>query len=893
MTFLFTDVVGSTDLWEHHPAAMRVALAKHDEVVRAALQARGGYIFSTAGDAFSAAFSSPSEAVLAALDGQSALAGVPWPDGIDLRVRMGLHTGTADERQGDYFGPSLNRAARIMGLARGGEVMVSAATAHLTRELDRAGITFVDLGTAELRGIGPEQLYGVAHHDRPADFMSLASRQTGELTARLPSIPTSFLGREVDVLKLASALGAARLITLVGPGGVGKTRLAVEVGWGVAERYPDGVWLVELAPVRERDAVAHALVTGLDVRPIPGQSPTHALIAGLARQRRLVVIDNCEHVLDDVAAVTRQLLDHCPTLTLLATSRAPLGVPGERVWAVAPLPPSGAGAALFVDRAAAAGSTFAADEAAAAIRTLCERLDGMPLAIELAAARARALTPSELLSRLSDRFRLLRSLRAGDERHATLQATVEWSYQLLDPVAQRVFDRLGAFSGPVDLAAVCAVAGDEQLDDLDVIDALIVLVDHSLVIAESDGVTSRYRMFDTMRAYARDRLAEHGELDRLAGRHAVWVAERAAVLNDELVGNNWDAALGAVDTMERLWPDLRAAVTFALASENAALVARLLGSFSVEAMFRERDEVDDWLSLGLNLPGIAADGLAPNLLGVAAQMSWRAGRFEEMTRRVNAALPLLPGIGSDPVESVRLAQTTEMIVTGRVQQARLFLETAHTQLAGAQTFGAGYFDTVIGLVDCYLGQPQRALDRIQAMAPHPNPILRCFQSWVRTAALLDIDPAQAIAPGRETVDMAQQIRASWMVDTVSNYLTAALARAGDAREALETMRSVLVHTAAGGGIQSLGNTIRNGIVLFTRLGQAEPAAVLSGWLLAQPVVIPGTAGMRAHADEAIEILRATLGPDALAAAQARGATMTGAQAVQLFVDELDHTDLGW
>jgi hypothetical protein len=254
----------------------------------------------------------------------------PWPEGAAIRVRMGLHTGTADERDGDCFGPTLNRVARIMGAARGGDVVASAATVELTRGLDRDGVGFVELGPADLRGIGSERLFAVIAPGRAAAFDG-AVGGAGP-ACRLPSLATSFIGRELEVIELAAALEAARLVTLVGPGGVGKSRLAIEVGWALVDAHPDGVWLVELTPVRDPDAVAHTLVTALGVRPLPGLSPTATLLVALADQRRLVILDNGEQVLPEVAALARQLVERCPSMRWLITSRASLAVPGERVW---------------------------------------------------------------------------------------------------------------------------------------------------------------------------------------------------------------------------------------------------------------------------------------------------------------------------------------------------------------------------------------------------------------------------------------------------------------------------------------------------------------------------------------------------------------------------------
>ncbi len=888
VTFLFTDIEGSTSLWEQHPTVMSTALARHDQLVRKLIAEYGGYVFSTAGDAFSSAFTLPTDAVRAALALQETIEREPWPDPISIRIRMGLHTGTAEEREGDYFGPTLNRAARVMGAAHGGEVLASTATMELVRALSRQGVTFVDLGLHELAGIGPERLLGVVGPDRPQVFAPRAPLT--DAPTRLPLMVTSFIGRELELVELTSALAGSRLITLVGPGGVGKTRLAIEAGWAAENSFSDGVWFANLAPIREHDAVAHALVTALEVRPVPGRTPLDALSAGLRGQHRLVVVDNCEHLLGDIAIVLRRLVNDCPTLSFLATSRAPLAIAGERVWPLAPLPTAGAAVALFCDRARAVDSSFVLGAISSTVEVLCERLDGMPLAIELAAARSRTMTPTELLAHLGDRFRLLRSTRRdADDRHATLQATVDWSYQLLDEKARLVFDRLGVFAAAADLTAVVAVVGDETLDELDILDAITTLVDHSLVVAERDGPTTRFRLLDTMRAYANDRLAARDAATGIAHSHGEWAAARVTQLNELLLGPDPNTALSAVEDIERLWPDLRAAMSEAIKRQNTDLAARLVGSFGIESLLRERDELRSWAAAVLDLPEVADHPLASDLFGLAATLEWHAGQFETMSRLI-AAGEALPGSPlSNPTWVLASAKSLHLTVRGELQLARQAGEDLLDRIAarGPADFGVGWFATMLLLNDCYTGQPQRALTCLDASPAYPNPLVQCFQGWVRTAALLDIDASAAIPVGRQTIEFARRIRATWIVDTVSNYLTAALVRAGEASQALDTMRSVLAHTGAGGGVQSLGNTVRSAIVLFTRLGHDEVAAVLSGWLTAQHLAIPGTAGMRAHAAESIESLAASLGASRLAIAQSRGARLSVPDVVGLLVAELE------
>jgi predicted ATPase/class 3 adenylate cyclase len=887
VTFLFTDVEGSTPLWEREPEAMQSGLARHDQIMRSVLASHGGHVFSTAGDAFAAAFASPFDAVNAALAIQAAFAAEKWPTSSAIRVRIGLHSGTADERDGDYFGPTLNRAARIMGVAGGGEVLASTASAELARDLTRGGISFVDLGVVELKGIGTERVFGVV---APGQEPTFVPQRAAAVAIRLPSLATSFIGRELELVELMAALPAGRLMTLVGPGGVGKTRLAIEAGWAAAHAFSGGVWLAELAPIREPGAVAHTLVTALEVRPLPGRTPLEALASGLADADRLVVVDNCEHLLGEVAAVLRQLVEHCPSVRFLATSRAPLAVPGERVWPVDPLPPATSGVALFRDRATAGGAHLGTADAEGTVRLLCERLDGMPLAIELAAARARTMTPAELLAHLADRFRLLRATRRdGDDRHTTLRATMDWSYQLIDQTAQHVFDSLGVFAGAVELAAVGAVAGDEQLDELDVLDALTTLVDHSLVVAEIDSGTTRYRLLDTMRAYAREHLAAHNSLDRTARMHAEWAAERVAALNDALIAPDDLVATDAIADMERFWPDLRAAVTFALDEHDVDLVGRLLGHFTRESLFRERDELTAWLEAAFALPALFDDPRACALLATAATLDWRAGRYESMNAHIAQGVQLRNAGFVDPHDELSLDYSVSVAMAGRLAEARALMQDRLERLqnSGVHSFDLELARTVLAMYECYDGQPERALDTLATVSQLRNPSIRCIHGWVTTMALLDLDPAAAITPGREIVDMARTIKMTLIVDIAANYLTAALAAAGDTAESLETMRSVLEHTASGGGVQSLANTARNAIVLFARLERSDTAAVVAGWLETQTAVLPGTAGMRARAAEAEQLLAATLGAERLARARTRGATMSTAEMVAFLLEELD------
>ena len=385
VTFLFTDVEGSTRLWEQRREAMRVALERHDEIVRSAIEFRGGYVFSTAGDAFSAAFATPGEAVAAAVDAQRALQAEPWPDGAGIQVRMGIHVGVADQRDGDYFGPAVNRSARLMGLARGGQMLVSLAVEELVRDDLASGVGLRALGEHKLRGLSrPETVFqvvgpGVAHEFPPLESAAL-------VPGNLPSPVSSFVGRLNEVKELAAALDGRRLVTLVGPGGVGKTRLAIATAATLADAFPDGTWFVELAPIGVSDAVVHAVASTLSVLREEDSTMLESVVGSLAGRRALVVLDNCEHLIDAAAEIALAIGQGAAPVTVMATSREPLGVSGEQVWPVGPLDPAIEAVELFVERARSVNPSFAlaGSDDRDALAGLCVRLDGIPLAVELA-----------------------------------------------------------------------------------------------------------------------------------------------------------------------------------------------------------------------------------------------------------------------------------------------------------------------------------------------------------------------------------------------------------------------------------------------------------------------------------------------------------------------------
>jgi predicted ATPase/class 3 adenylate cyclase len=548
VTFLFTDIEGSTGLWESAPEAMQVALRRHDELLRSVIESARGYVFKTVGDAFCAAFTSARDAVVSAGAAQRALQTELWPDQARLRVRMALHTGECEERDGDYFGPTVNRAARLEATAHGGQVVLSEATAVLVRDHLPDHLELIDLGSHRLKDLGrPEQVFGLQVDGLLADFPPLRSLDNPLLPNNLPAQSNRFIGRTREVIEIRILAEEHRLVTLTGAGGSGKTRLALQVAAELLDGSGDGVWLVELAPVADPSMVAATMNEVLGVTGQPGRPEFDALVNALEDQRILIVLDNCEHVIDACAKAADTILRRCPQAHLMTTSREPLGIGGEAIYRVPSLSLPAPGVddsstveesdavALFVDRARSQGVELVLDkETAQLVVSTCQRLDGMPLAIELAAARLRSLSVADLHSLLDQRFRLLTGgSRSALERQQTLRATVDWSYSLLNGPEQSVLRRLSVFSDGFDLEAARAVCGFGDIEIFEVTDVLGSLVDKSLVLAESAGSALRYRLLETIRQFAAERLIDLGgqEAATVAAAHCHYflsVAEAAA-----------------------------------------------------------------------------------------------------------------------------------------------------------------------------------------------------------------------------------------------------------------------------------------------------------------------------------------------------------------------------
>lgn len=531
MTYLFTDVEGSTQRWDQQADDMAARLARHDELCRGCLLAHGGYVFSVAGDSFGAAFATPLQALRAATDMQRGLT----HEAI-LPVRMGIHAGESRERDGNYFGTVVNRAARLSAAAHGGQIVVSATVVGLLADTPAEhGIELRRLGTFRLKDLSKEEEIWQVEIDGSTDVFP-PLRTLDVVRHNLPTQRTSLVGRDADLLAVDREVTAHPLTTVLGPGGMGKTRLALAVAGSRIDRHQDGVWLVDLAPVVDRAGVVGALTTAVG-RQSTDANETDAL-AALARQEMLLVFDNCEHVVDAVADVVTNLLDRGGPVRVLATTQVPLRVPGERVVRLEPLGfDTDAGSidalTLFEERARLVDPAFrirAATEATVA--GICRHLDGLPLAIEMAAANVEMMSVAEIATRLDRRFDVLVGTSRATARHETLHAAIEWSHGLLDPDAQVLLARLGVFAGPFTLAAAERVCAAPPLDRRRVLPVLTDLVRRSLVVSVDVGADGRaFRLLESVRAFAAERIEGTDEAEVLGANLADWCAEWATDLH--------------------------------------------------------------------------------------------------------------------------------------------------------------------------------------------------------------------------------------------------------------------------------------------------------------------------------------------------------------------------
>jgi predicted ATPase len=810
ITFLFTDIEGSTRRWEADPDTMRVALKAHNEIMLSAIDAHQGWLFKHTGDGVCAAFASPRAAVDAAIAAQRKL---------ELPVRMGLATGEAESSGSDYSGAVLNRAARVMAVGHGGQILLDGATAGL---LDRADL--VDLGPQRLRDLTRRvALFQVTAAGLDSDFPPL---KTLDAAGNLRLVATTFVGRDGEVGRVAATLRDHRLVTLTGVGGVGKTRLAIETAARVATRFPDGVWVIELAAVGDPAAVPDAVATVLGITQQPGMTMAESVAATLEGRSRLLIFDNCEHVLDAARDLIEVILARSGAVKILATSREGLRVADEQLWLVPSLDlTTGAESAavrLFVQRAQAVAPALSVAEEGDAIGDICRRLDGIPLAIELAASRMQSMTAAEVRDRLDDRFRLLVGSRRGLERHQTLRHAVQWSYDLLDDGERALLNRCSVFAGGFDLAGASALGNsDDEFATLDLLDALVRK--SLLVVRRSEGRT-RFSMLETVRQFAEEQLAATSGAIAARNAHAAYFANREQEILDL-----WDSPRQgeAYTWFAGELTNLRAA--FRWAADNADLDTA--ATIAVYATFLggwvQQNEPFGWAEELIGAAKAVGHRRLAQLYVVAGECN-RVGRYSDFFAYSDAALAAIASGDFDEVRDEFIAWIAGGYMTaGLPERCIILCRNAIATTPG----GHAYSRTALAFGLTIAGEYEEAMKIAEGLmadveaATNPEVVVGslCVFGFTHHEAA----PAQAYSALCHALDVARDTGNRQMATVLAISLGRLAAARGDSVDALDFLALAIRDYHDSGSFSLMPSPLAVLAAVFHRLGRYESAATIS------------------------------------------------------------------
>ncbi len=877
--FLFTDIVASTRRWGEDRGWMRWALAVHDRLLGDALVEAGGEVFKHTGDGLVARFVSAASAVEGAVASQRALSGQDWGGSDALTVRVAIHAGDADRRDADWFGPALNRCARLLGIAHGGQILLSGAAQALCVDGLSSEMWMVDLGRHRLRDLlNAENVWQISAPGLLSSFPPL--RSFDDRLGNLPVQPTGFLGRVSELAELRGAVVVERLITLVGAGGMGKTRLALQAAADVVDEFPDGVWFVELAPLQTSEGLDHTTVAALRLDPRPGLTAREVVIDALRERRALVLLDNCEHVRAAAAGLARDLLAQCPRVRLLATSRAPLRVSGEQLWPVGPLDAEGTAVELFAARAAAVkrGLVLGVRERNTVVE-MCRRLDGMPLAIELAASRVRSMTVDELAVRLDQRFKLLSWGRVDESepRHATLEAVVSWSYDLLEPVEQRLLCRLSVFAGSFDLDAahqVCVVgAGDAELDesdDLATLNLLDALVNHSLLVGEEREGGTRFRLLETIRQWAAPKLGD--ARPEVTAAHAAYYAgllERFRLADGRRLALETD--------------NLRVAVYYGLGQGDTdlvlSMVRRLWRHVSVSMRLLEAEE---WTNAALALPGVEhhPDALWAHVLLAAVGNITADPR--RLVREARAAIAFEAQLHLKPEVVPRFQLCLGEVWLGNFEAADragrdAFAATRPEQLSIRLDI---LFQLVIIAVYADRTPDDTLLASWRDLAAHAASPLNAFTvSFTEGVIATRHEPLRAAEHFEAAVGHLEAGTLDYVLGGAACAYAGLLRSEGNPRAALTSLDAGLAYYHTAHSAFGVRRLLRDFVPALCALGDHAAVAVIDG-AAAPPALRP------LQVSEAIARSRANLGEKHYAQALQSGQAMTDDQLEQFIADRL-------
>jgi predicted ATPase/class 3 adenylate cyclase len=924
VTFLFTDLEGSTKLWEKYPEAMKAALAKHDALLRQAVESNNGSIIKTTGDGIHAVFEAAADGIAAAIAVQQALISQKWDEirPQALRVRIGLHTGEAELRAGDYYGQALNRAARLASVAHAGQILISSATAELVREQLPANVALRDLGEHRLKDlVRPERVFQLTHPALVDEFPRIQSLDS--FPNNLPIQLTSFIGRERELteakrLLLPSHSGrrvgaeGAHLLTLSGPGGTGKTRLSLQLAAELLPTFSDGVWFVELAPLADPALLLQTIASVFGLREQRGMSLHELLVNYLRAKQLLLILDNCEHLVQACAQLADQFLHASPNLRIIASSREALGISGETILRVPSLSsPDPAqvtlealvqleAVQLFVERATAANPQFRlTDRNASYVAQICRRLDGIPLALELAAARVTLFSPQQIASRLDNRFKLLTGgSRTALPRQQTLRALIDWSYDMLSEPERALFRRLSVFAGGWTFEAAESIGGD-----LDMLNSLTQLVNKSLVTVDDESGQTRYRLLETIRQYCRDKLSEVGAADELRNRHLEYFADFADV------GGAKIDTLDVLEWLPRLaaeYDNFRTALEWGL-DNNVEAALRLVAAL-FPFWFRRGHTVEgiNWTSEALaraeRLPKLEGEAARRQMLIHATAWQAKASLAylnDNPTALIaeEACIALARQLGNKPMlgMSLAVAGSVKILLGDPAGALAAIEESLNIARASGDKYGLGIALGMLAQFSSMVNHDFEAARAYEAeglalLSGHENSwgAIQFFFASARDASLRGDYPA-ARARFVKSLPMFQQIGDEHRVNMIQSELAHLERYEGHYQLAEAAYRKTILVWQQLGHRAAVAHQLESFASVAKAQEQAERAARLFGAAesLREKINIPMSPQERLEYDREVSDLRQAMDEKLFASLWAEGRALTMEQAI-VYASESDH-----